>query len=170
MLVDPPSFPFEHETCMVATWRSIVMPVMGKHPIPPASAQHQVQTLEAFGKRLGKGKMAEISIIANDAPLPEAETRAVLDKGVPIVSPFYACVGAVYEGTGFRAALVRGILTSFQLLSRSKYPQRTFSSVEECARWIFPLLAPLGMVVASADEIVEAVEAVRAYATSKGVL
>ena len=170
MAVEPPAFPYEHEACMVATWRSIVMPVMGKRAIPPASAQHQVNALQAFGQRLGKGKMAEISIIANDAPMPEAETRAVLEKGVPVVSPFYACVGAVYEGTGFRAALVRGVLTSFQLLSRSKYPQRTFASVEECARWIFPLLPPIGMVVASPEEIVAAVEAVRGYALSKGVL
>lgn len=169
MLADPPLIVYQDTSCMVATWRSVVMPVMGKTRIPPESAKRQVAALETFGKRLGKGKMGEITLVAPDAPLPEADTRAVLDAGVPIVSPYYAVVGAVFEVGGFRGALVRGIFTSFQMLSRTKYPQKTFSTVEECASWIAPQLRTLGMT-ATVEEVIEAVRHVQRVGGDAGVL
>lgn len=169
MLADPPLIVYQDRSCMVATWRSVILPVMGKDKLPVESAKRQVAALEAFGKRLGKGKMGEITLVASEAPLPEADTRAVLDGGVPIVSPYYAVVGAVFEGVGFRGALVRGIFTSFQLLSRTKYPQKTFSTVEECASWIVPYLRPLGMA-ATVDDVIEAVRQVQAVGLAAGIL
>jgi predicted phage tail protein len=154
---------------MVATWRSIVMPVMGRGKLPAASAKLQVRALEEHGKRCGEQKMVEITLIANEAPLPEADTRAVLDAGVPIVSPYYACVSAVFEGSGFRAALVRGVLTSFQLLSRTKYPQKVFSNIDDCAKWMFPQAQAVGMVVAGPEEIAMAVKMVRQMAVDRGI-
>jgi hypothetical protein len=154
---------------MVATWRSIVMPVMGSSKLPVASAKRQVRALEEHGKLLGEGKMAEIAIIAPDAPLPEADSRAVLDGGVPIVSPYYGSVAALFEGTGFRAALVRGILTSFQVMSRKKFPQKVFSSIDECAKWTFANATALGMVVESPQDIADAMKFVKVAALSKKV-
>jgi len=164
-----PRIVYDDAFCMVATWRSIVMPVMGAGKLPASSAKRQVAALEAHGKSLGLGKMGEITLIAASAALPEADTRAVLDGGVPIVSPYYGCVSAVFEGTGFKAALVRGILASFQLMSRTKFPQKVFSNVDDAAKWIYPHITALGMVANSAQDIIDTVHTVREIAVKRGI-
>jgi hypothetical protein len=167
---ESPTIAYEDPFCMVATWRAVVMPVMGRSLLPAASAKQQVRALTEHGKRIGQGKVAEITIICHDAPLPEAETRAVLDGAVPLVSPYYGCVSAVYEGTGFKGAFVRGMLTSFQMLSRTKYPQSVFSTIEEAARWTYQYVPALGMEVSEANELVAAVRAVRELAIARGIV
>ncbi len=164
-----PKIAYEDDFCMVATWRSIVMPVIGRAKLPASSARKQVSALTEHAKLVGKGKLGEITMIANEAPLPDAETRTVLESGVPIISPYYGCVSAVFEGTGFRAALVRGVLVSFQLLSRTKFPQKTFSTIDECATWMFPYLQAMGMRVASSDDIAAAARMVRETAVERGL-
>ena len=167
---DSPKLAYEDAFCMVATWRSLVMPVMGHRSLPASSAKAQVRALVEHGKRIGRGRMAEITLISHDAPLPEADTRTALDAAVPLVSPYYGCVSAVFDGTGFRGAFVRGMLTSFQMLSRNKFPQKIFSSIDAAAKWTFTYLPAMGMDVASPDEIIEAVKAVREIALTRGVL
>lgn len=166
---DSPKLAYEDAFCMVATWRSLVMPVMGRSLLPASSAKQQVRALTDHGKRLGHGKVAEITLICNDAPLPEADTRAVFDAGVPVVSPYYGCVSAVYEGTGFKGAFVRGMLTSFQMLSRNKFPQKVFSTIDEAAKWTAQYLPGLGCEISGPDEVVDAVKAVRDLAVARGI-
>ncbi|APR80039.1 Hypothetical protein A7982_05386 [Minicystis rosea] len=167
---ESPKIAYEDAFCMVATWRSIVMPVMGRQSLPAASAKQQVRALVEHGKRLGPGRMAEITLISHDAPLPEADTRAALDAGVPLVSPYYGCVSAVFEATGFRGAFVRGMLTSFQMLSRTKFPQKIFSSIDAAAKWTFPHLSGMGMQISSAEELIQVVRGVHEMAVTRGVL
>ncbi|MEO7328856.1 MAG: hypothetical protein ABI193_09780 [Minicystis sp.] len=168
-LLDPPRVAYEDASCMVATWRTIVIPVMGRGLHSAAGARAQTRAIEAHGKIVGEGRLIEIVLIDTEVSLPGAEMRAALDAGVPIVSPYYGGVSAIFEGSGFRAALVRGVLTSFQMLSRHHYPQKTFATIEDCARWTFALGQELGASIASPREIVEAVESVRALALASGV-
>lgn len=169
MTSESPTIAYEDTYCMVATWRSIVMPVMGHAALPAASATRQVRAIAEHGKRIGQGKMAEITLIAFDAPFPDSATRAALDAGVPIVSPFYSCVSAVFEGTGFRGAFVRGMLASFQLLSRTKYPQHVCSSIDDAANWTFMQAKALRTEVGSHDEIAAAAKAVREMAVARSI-
>lgn len=167
---EPPKIAYEDAFCMVATWRSLVMPVMGRQILPAASVKAQVRALVEHGKRVGRGKMAEITLISHDAPLPEADTRAAFDAAVPIVSPYYGCVSAVFDATGFRGAFVRGMLTSFQMLSRNKFPQQIFSSIDAAASWTFSYLPGMGMELESPKELVQAVHAVHELAVARGVV
>ena len=154
---------------MVATWRSLVIPVMGKPLLTASSARAQTRAIEAHGKVVGEGRLIEVVLIDPEVSLPGAEARAALDAGVPIVSPYYGCVSAVFEGDGFRAALVRGVLTSFQMLSRHHFPQKIFASIDHCASWTFGHARPLGMSVSSPAEIVDALRVVRAIVVEHGV-
>jgi hypothetical protein len=166
---EPPVIAYHDAHCMVATWRWVVIPVMGRSALPATSARLQVRAIEEHGKRVGKGKLGEMTLIADEAPLPGPETRAALDAGVPVVSPYYGCVSAVFEGTGFRAAMVRGLLVSLQLLSRNRFPQQTFATIDDAARWMAPHLQGLGMTVSSSEEIAGAARAVREIAVQRGV-
>ncbi|MFO0616103.1 MAG: hypothetical protein U0414_26145 [Polyangiaceae bacterium] len=158
------------EFCLFATWRHVAMHVMGKQKLPPESARELVRVLTAHGKACGEGKMAEITLVAAEAPLPDANTRKVLDSAVPIVSPYYCCVSAVFEGSGFTAAIVRAFVTSFQLLSRSKYPQKVFSSIDDAATWTLPQLQKSSKVTASTQEFIEVVHDVREHAVERGIV
>ncbi len=170
MRPEQPRIGYLDEHCMFATWRHVAMHVMGKGKLPPASASQLVRVLTAHGKACGQGKMAEITLVAAEAPLPDAESRKILDAAVPLVSPYYCCVSAVFEGTGFTAAIVRAFVTSFQLLSRAKYPQKVFQSIDDAAAWTFPHAQKIGMKGESASELVFAVHAARDEAVARGII
>ncbi len=169
LLEDRPKIAYQDSACMLATWRSIVIPVIGSEPLSAPSARAQARALEAHAKVVGKGKLGEVTLIARDAPLPDADARAAFEAAVPTIAPYYACVSAVFEGTGFRAALVRGFITSLQILSRSKFPQKVFSSVDECAAWLFSFRKAMELPVSEAAEIAAAVRTVRGIAIERGV-
>lgn len=164
-----PTVVYEDRRCLVATWQGFVFPVMGSHPMPAESVRNQVRVMVAHGQLVGRGKLGEITLVATDAPLPEAETRSAFDDGVPQLAPYYGCVSAVYDAVGFRGAMVRGMLTSFQLLSRQPFPQKVFARPRDAAEWSFPHAKACGMGVDSAEELHEALRWLRQYALSRGI-
>lgn len=154
---------------MVLTWRSVVFPVMGR-PVPTVEGtRSQAKAIERFGASLGPKRMLEISLLDDEFPLPSAEVRAALEEMSPVVSGYYAAVASVFEGAGFRAALLRGVLSTLQLVSRADFPQKVFSTPDEAADWIAPHAATIGMRLRAPDELFEAVRAVRAIAIERGV-
>lgn len=169
-LSPPPKLAYEDPFCMVATWRSFIVHVMGRKELPVPSAREMTRALVGHGKATGNGKLAEVTLIAHDAPLPSAGVRAVFDEAAPLVAPYYCGVAAVFEGTGFRAAMVRGIVTSFQLLSPTPYPQTVLSSIEDAAKWSFPYAKKAGAEVTSPEEIIELLHAVRTIAVTRKIL
>jgi hypothetical protein len=168
-LSPPPKLAYEDPFCMVATRGSFIVHVMGRQELPVPSAREMARVLIAYGKVMGHGKLAEITLIAHDAPLPGAGVRAAFDAAAPIVAPYYCGVAAVFEGTGFRAAMVRGIVTSFQLLSPTKYPQSVFSNVDDTAKWLLPHVKKAGVDVASTEEIAELLHTVRNIAVARKI-
>ncbi len=80
------------------------------------------------GERLGSLSVVEAG---HPVPTPEARDRSiVLMREVPIA---YAAI--VYEGTGFGAAAVRGVITGIALVVGSALPMRVLPTVAEAARW-----------------------------------
>lgn len=152
---------------MVVTWRAFIVHVMGSQELPVPSAREMARVLIAYAKGIGHGKLAEVTLIAHDAPLPSPGVRAAFDAAAPLVAPYYCGVAAVFEGTGFRAAMVRGIVTSFQLLSRTQYPQSVFSTLDEAVKWSFPYAKKAGAEVASPEEIAELLTTVRNMAVKR---
>src|SRR5690349_9056556 len=120
----PASFVYADERVMVVTLGPVVVPIVGKAGYSVESARAQARAIEAHGRSVGIGRMVELSLIDGDVPIPDADVRAVLDGGVPAISPYYRAVSAVFPGSGFRSALIRGVIMSFQLLSRTAYPQK----------------------------------------------
>jgi hypothetical protein len=155
---------------MIATWHALAFPVFGHRPASLEAARTMGRVLEAHGRTTGPRRLVEITLLDAHAPMPPADVREALDAMVPRVSPYYAGVSAIFEGGGFRAAMIRGILTGFQLLSRNKYPQKVFATPEECAAWALPLARESGMALDEADAIVEAIRAVREEGVRRGIL
>jgi hypothetical protein len=80
------------------------------------------------------GGVHALTVIEEGAPLPGPELRreltAVLERSTRTVLS-----AVVYEGKGFRAASVRGVVTGLAALRRLPYPQKIFESVADAARW-----------------------------------
>ena len=65
---------------MVATWRSVVFPVMGYRPSSPVAAMTQARAIETHGRSVGRGKLLEVSIVDAQTGIPDSEVRAAMDS------------------------------------------------------------------------------------------
>lgn len=170
MLSDPPIVTYADEASLVATWRSVVFPIMGFRPSTPVGAMAQARAIESHGRAIGRGKLLEVSIIDSQMGIPDSEVRNAIDGMVPVIAPYYAAVAAIFDGDGFRAAVIRSVISSFQLLSRAKYPQRVFSNVAECGAWLESYGVESGTRLYNRTELIDAISSVRSEAERRGIL
>lgn len=163
-----PKFVYSDATQLVATWRNVVVSVLGRSAMTVAGAREQVAACEAHGRACGPKRLLEIVLIDREAPVPAADVRAVLDAAVATVGPYYLGVATLFEGTGFRAAVVRGVLTSLSLLSRTEFQQQVFSSTAECSSWCAQLLAR--STPSNAAELTAVIDHVRRAGIERAIL
>jgi hypothetical protein len=100
-------------------------------------------------------KLAMLSIVGSNCPVPDTNVRNRLTSEVKNIQKQLIASATVIEGTGFRAAAVRGVVTGMTLLLRASYPAKTFATAREAAEFLTGI-APLG-----AEEITNAVEQLR---------
>ena len=41
----------------------------------------------------------------------------------------------IFEGSGFKSAAVRGVVTGMTMLAQQRYPHRVFATIEEASGW-----------------------------------
>ena len=75
-----------------------------------------------------------VTIVEQGAPLPSTQARTVTAE-ILRTAPIRLSA-MVFEGQGFGAAAVRGVITGIGLLARTPYPHRTFATVTEAVSWI----------------------------------
>jgi len=161
----------QDEANLVATYRHFVIVVVGHQPMTAMGQQAQCDSCNAHGRRTGEGKLIEIVLLDPEVALPSGEVRTILDGNVPIITPYYACVATLFEASGFRASIIRGLLTSFSLLSRTSFPQKLFSDPNAAASYIAghqELIAPSDRL--TPEEILDLIANVREIAKREGVL
>lgn len=100
-----------------------------------------------------------LTVIESDAPAPGSQERAALGKLLDSGKGGTRRSAVVYEGTGFRAATVRSVVTGLSLFSRPPYPHKIFATVPDAAFFLCEG-APLGTAVA-ARELIDTVQEVR---------
>lgn len=81
-------------------------------------------------------KLGLITIIEEDASLPSNAARQALAQYLSKQAGRLAASAVIFEGNGFRSAMVRGAVTGITILARQPYPHRIFSSVEEGVSWL----------------------------------
>lgn len=164
------SLRYADDRVMVASIGPVVVPIVGALGYTVESARAQARAIEAHGRTVGAGRMVELSLIDGEVPMPDAEVRAVLDGGVPAISPYYRAVSAVFPGSGFRAALIRGVITSFQLLSRTAYPQKVFAAVNAAAAFSHPHALTSDPTLGDLPLLKAGIAEIAAEAARRGVL
>ena len=152
---------------LIATWKNVIVCQFGNSPLSEDAARRQVAISTTQGQRFGPSQLLEIALIDRETPLPTPGARAVLDLAVRSVGPYYLGVASVFEGTGFRAALVRGVLTLLAMLARTLFPQRVFASDDECTTWC---QGRLGATPADASDLRAIIAMVRRTAVEQDIV
>lgn len=96
-----------------------------------------------------------MTIIEEGAPAPGTQERAALGMLLQSETGRTRRSAVVYEGTGFRAATVRSVVTGLALISRPPFPHKVFATVAEAS-----LFLGEGSLPSSGSVIREMVDAV----------
>ena len=104
-------------------------------------------------------------VLEAGAGTPDEGAREVITRWKRDQNAGMRAAVLVYEGSGFRAALFRAMILTLTRLGRPKYRDQVCSNVTEGAAWLLGELMALRAHCCSADELVTAVEQVRAQLT-----
>jgi hypothetical protein len=118
-----------------------------------AAAARRAQ--QACGKRV-----ALIQVVPESAITPDGPARAALAKMLRELDGVVSSSAIVHEAEGFRAAMIRSIVTGLATLSQPAFPHRVFARVGEAAAW----MSTIGGV-ARPERIAQAVSQVRSHLT-----
>lgn len=113
--------------CCVLLWRA---------GVTEARFQLQKEALEHVTD-LYPGDASILCVIEPASEPPSQELRGKASRLLNELGPKIRCLSFVVEGTGFRAAMIRGVLSSLELLKRDKsFPTRYFGHAAHGATWI----------------------------------
>jgi hypothetical protein len=77
-----------------------------------------------------------LTIIEHGAPMPSTEEREAVAVFLRSGAGRTRMSAVVSEGTGFRAAAVRSVVTGLAMLVRLPYPHEVFGSLDQAAKWL----------------------------------
>lgn len=96
-------------------------------------------------------------VVEESAEAPSKDARHSLAELLHAHAEQIAGGAMVFEGSGFRAAMVRSVATSMALLARTQFSFKVFPSVSRAAAW----LAPLSEAALTPEEVYEAAQQIR---------
>ena len=77
-----------------------------------------------------------LTIIEQGAPMPTSEVRTDLARFLTEGARVIRSSAVAFEGAGFRAAAVRGVVTGLTMLARQPYPHKVFATMADAAQWL----------------------------------
>lgn len=98
-----------------------------------------VLELEATASQARKASgqpVALIQVVPASAITPDAEARAALARMLRNLYGSVSHSAIVHEAEGFRAAMIRSIVTGVAALSNPGFPHRVFGRLPEAVAWI----------------------------------
>lgn len=150
-----------HPNYIVASWRQIFC-IIWLQETAEDDVRRVSEACAEFAKQHPRG-IGLLTIVEGAAPLPQAPARRALARFLAEASAFIRCSAVVLEGSGFRAAAVRSVVTGLSLVARQRFPHRV-CDIEEAGRMFAEILpAATGISVsdtalrASLDELRAAV-------------
>lgn len=105
----------------LASWNEVAA-LVWRHDTTLEGIQNSNMLVAEVARRHPKG-IALLTLISAVAPMPSSEARKAL-ADLMSTNRFIRCSAIIMEGTGFRAAAVRSVVTGLTLLSRHEFPHR----------------------------------------------
>jgi hypothetical protein len=154
---EAPELLFADAEHALATWRSFFLLLLREHAAPRSNVELD-RRLRAFGVAHPEG-VGLLTIIEPAAPLPGDGSRWEIAQSLR-GTPNLAAWSIVFEGSGFRAASVRGVVTGIAGAGRLTIPHRVHTSLGEGGLWMLAHLPEARRVRAA--QLLRAVEGFRA--------
>lgn len=79
-----------------------------------------------------------ITVVEAGADMPDSTVRNALAALFQRVAPSVIASALVFEGTGFKAATVRALTTTLNMVTRQPFPHKVFATVSEASAWLAP--------------------------------
>ena len=106
----------------LAYWNEIVA-VVWRHETTVDAVQCLQSAVADLAQAHPKG-IDMLTVIAERAPLPSSVARKALADLLSEGSAFIRCSAVILEGSGFRAATVRSVVTGLTMMSKHDFPHR----------------------------------------------
>lgn len=119
----------EWDAFLVVIWRQLTTQA------GIASVAEALDHAIAAGQRLGV-----FIVIEPTAAPPAAAERKALAEVFSSRADVVVAVAVVPAGSGFRASMVRGVVTGLSLIARFPYPYKVFDNIDTAAAWLAPQL------------------------------
>lgn len=85
-----------------------------------------------------RDRIVMLTVVEAGADMPDAPVRNALAELFHRVAPSVIASALVFEGTGFKAATVRALTTTLNMVTRQPFPHKVFATVGEAAAWLAP--------------------------------
>ena len=125
-----------HGPVCIALWRT--------KPTRPLFEIQQAHLARAVAS--DPGKVAFMCVVAPTAEPPDDEVRSASANMITAHGSNLAGTACVIEGSGFRAAITRTVLSGIVFVIRTPSPIRLFESVEQAAPWLGQMFGQLPML------------------------
>jgi hypothetical protein len=118
----------------IATWNAILILIWRAETTLDAVVAVR-RELDALGRVFPSG-IGLLTIVEQAAPVPPGEVRSALARVLADYGASIRHSAVVHEGSGFRAAAIRGVVTGLTMLARPPYPHKVFAAIEEGCAWL----------------------------------
>jgi hypothetical protein len=110
---------------VLASWQQIFA-VVWRRETTLQGARALLRECNQFATRHPQG-IGLLTIVSEKAPMPASPVRKEVADFLTQGSAYIKCSVVLMEGTGFRAAAVRSVVTGLTLLAKQTYPHRVCS-------------------------------------------
>jgi len=112
----------KHSDYALAHWQQIFA-VIWRRETTVEGADDLRASCTAFARTQPRG-IGLLTVVESGAPMPPAPARRAIADFLASGSTFIKCSAVVFEGSGFRAAAVRSVVTGLTLMARQAYPHK----------------------------------------------
>lgn len=102
------------------------------------------------------GRCGLLVVIHPDMPLPDDQVRQTILEEVRKLDPYILCGATIISRGGLAGTALRAVVSTLQLLTRTKHPERIFAAIPEAARFLHSELSSKVEQSPSVEEIVAA--------------
>lgn len=110
---------------VLASWQQIFV-VVWRHDTTLQGVEALHRECRQFAAEHARG-IGLLTIVSEKAPMPASAARHAVADFLAQGSTYIKCSAVLMEGTGFRAAAVRSVVTGLTMLAKQAYPHRVCS-------------------------------------------
>jgi hypothetical protein len=153
----PPDIIERNNDHVLALWSRTVI-VVWSHETTVSAVRRLGEHLLARATAVGQ-PVGLFMVVEESAPLPSSDARSM--SAVVLRKAKLAFSAVTFEGSGFRAAMVRAVVTGIGMLAKQPYPHQAFARLEDAAAWVAERTMKGQGDPISQDDLIRAVRIVR---------